>query len=154
MFGLFKPKTFRDKRLGDLRRSGHYWKGSLTLAPCGTFRLSLIGNREQPDQFSLRLAKASSERFSAQIPEIQRSLFEHYSPYAEAVAAGENTGSPCPNIAKPEDVWPYVTPAHILIEPLRGVWTVEVAFRTAWDVEHTVAARFQNWVLVELNGSV
>jgi hypothetical protein len=88
------------------------------------------------------------------IPEIQRGLLEHYSPYKEAVDAGEETGSPCPEIARPEDLWAHVRAAHVLIETVRGLWTVEIAFRVAWDIEHTVAARFQDWKFVEFNGSV
>jgi hypothetical protein len=42
----------------------------------------------------------------------------------------------------------------VLIEPMRRVDTVEIAYRTAWDEEHTVGARFQDWAFVELNGSV
>jgi hypothetical protein len=75
-------------------------------------------------------------------------------PYKEAVDAGEKTGSPCPSIASPEAVWPHVTPSHVLVELLTGVRTVETGFRVAWDEEHTVGARFQNWQFVEFNGSV
>ena len=153
MFGLFKSEPFRDGQLGELRRSGGYWKGRLALAPCGTFRLSLAGSREAPDPVALGLAKELPDRFKALMPKIQGGLFEHYAPYKEAVDAGEQTGS-CPSIASPEAVWPHVTPAHLLIEPLEGVPTVEIAFRVAWDVEHTVAALFQNWQFIELNGSV
>lgn len=59
-----------------------------------------------------------------------------------------------PSIAGPEDVWRHVTPAHVLVETMQGVWTVEIAFETAWDIEHTVGARFQDWRFIELNGSV
>jgi hypothetical protein len=47
-----------------------------------------------------------------------------------------------------------VAPVRVRIEPLGGVETVEIAYRTDWDTEHTVGARFQGWVLTELNGSV
>jgi len=154
MFGLFKSKPFRDPQLGEFRRSGDYWKGSLIVAPCGTFRLALAGSREAPDPIALGLAKELPDRFKSLVPKIQTGLFEHYAPYKEAVDAGEESGSPCPSVASPETVWPYVTPAHVLVEPLEGVPTVEIAFKVGWDVEHTVGARFQNWQFVELNGSV
>jgi hypothetical protein len=154
MFELFKSGNFRDGQLGELRRSGGYWKGSVVLAPCGTFRLALAGNRKVPDPIALRLAKQLPDLFESLMPKIQTALFEHYTPYKQAVDAGEYPGSPCPNIVSPEVVWPHVTPAHVLSEPLRGVPTVEIAFRVAWDEEHTVAAMFQDWRLIELNGSV
>ena len=154
MFGLFKSEPFRDGQLGELRRSGGYWKGSLVVAPCETFRLALAGSREAPDPIALGLAKELPDRFKSLMPKIQTGLFEHYAPYKEAVDAGEETGSPCPSVAGPEAVWPHVTPAHVLVEPLEGVPTVEIAFRVAWDKEHTVGARFQDWQFIELNGSV
>lgn len=154
MFGLFGPKVFRDPQVGELRRSRGHWKGELAVPHFGKFHLSLFGNSKEPDQIALILAKKLTERFPYLTPEIQGGLFEHYSPYREAVDAGEYTGSPCPNVSSPADVWPHVKPVHVLIEPQRGVWGIEIAFRAAWDIEHTVAARFQDWKFVELNGSV
>ena|SRR4249919_2000863 len=154
MFELFKSEPFLDSDLGELRRSGGYWKGGLELRPAGTFRLALTGSRKAPDPIALALAKELPERFKSLMPEIQTGLFEHYAPYKEAVDAGEETGSPCPELASAEAVWPYVTPAHVLVEPIQGVQTVEIAFRAAWDEEHTLGARFQNWKLIVLNGSV
>lgn len=81
-------------------------------------------------------------------------MFAHYEPYKEVMVAGEVTDSHCPIIASPDAVWPHVTPAHLLIEPLDLVVTVEIAFEVAWDIEHTVAARFQNWRFVEFNRSI
>ena len=43
---------------------------------------------------------------------------------------------------------------HVRIEPLSDIETVEIAYRAAWDEEHILGARFQNWALIELNGSV
>jgi hypothetical protein len=154
MFGLLRSKPFRDGRLGEFRRSGGYWKGSLVVAPLGTFRLALAGRREAPDSLPLLLATELPDRFKSLMPKIETSLFGHYTPYKEAVDAGEETGSPCPRVASPEAVWPHVTPVHVLVEPLEGVPTVEIAFKVAWDIEHTVGARFQNWQFIELNGSV
>ena len=154
MLGVFKSKPFRDGVLGELRRSGGYWKGSLLVPPCGMFRLALSGSRGAPHLFALELARELPDRFKSLAQMIQTGLFEHYAPYKEAVAAGEATGSPCPDLASPEAVWPQVTPAHVLVEPLRGVPTIEVAFRVSWDIEHTLGARFQDWQFVELNGSV
>jgi hypothetical protein len=153
MFGLFKSEPFQDGQLGLLRRSGKYWKGSLEVAPCGEFRLVLAGSREGPDLIALGLAKELPGRFKSLIPKIQAGLFEHYAPYKEAIDAGQETG-PGPSVANPEAVWPYVTPAHVLVYPLEGVPTVEIAFKVAWDIEHTVGARFRNWQFIELNGSV
>lgn len=154
MFGLFKSEPFRDGALGELRRAGGYWKGSVFVAPCGTFRLALAGSREAPAPLALALARELPNRFTSLMPAIQAGLFEHYAPYKEAADAGEKTGSPCPNIRSPEAVWPFITPAHVLVEPVEGIPTIEVAFKVAWDIEHSVAVRFRNWQFIELNGSV
>jgi hypothetical protein len=42
----------------------------------------------------------------------------------------------------------------VLIEPLDGVPTIEIALSVAWDEEHTLGARIQEWRLLELCGSV
>jgi len=154
MFGLFKSAPLRDPQLGELRRSGRLWKGSIVLARCGTFPLSLAGSREAPDPVAAKLAKELPAQIETLMPRIQDGLFEHYMPYREAVEAGQETGSPCPQIASAEAVWPHVKPSHVLIEPVEGTWRVEIAFETEWDIEHTVAAIFQGWQFVELNGSV
>lgn len=154
MFGLFKSEPFRDEQLGGLRRSDGHWNAMLVLAPCGSFRLALAGSRKAPDPLALALAKELPNRFKSMMPKIEAGLFNHYQPYKEAVDVGEETGSPCPSVGSPEDVWPHVAPAHVLIEPLEGVPTIEIAFKVAWDIEHTVGARFRNWQFIELNGSV
>ena len=102
----------------------------------------------------MELAKELREHFPSLIPQIQIGLFEHYEPYKEAIEAGEQTGSPCPQITGAGAVWSHVKPAHVLIEPFKGRWVVEVAFMTEWDIEHTVAAIFSGWQFIELNGSV
>ena len=121
----------------------------------GTFRLSLAGTRRAPDPFALALAKELPARFPSVKPDIEHGMFEHYEPYREACNAGEYPGrETCPDIARPDLVWPHVTPVHVLIEPIGGVLTVEIAFGVAWDEEHTVAALFQDWRFVGFNGSV
>jgi len=114
----------------------------------------LGGNREAPDPIALGLAKELPNRFKSPKPSIQTGLFEHYATYREAIDAGEETVRPAPSIASPDAVWPHVTPAPILVEPLESIPTVEIAFKVAWDEEHTVGARFQNWQFIALNGSV
>ena len=154
MFSLFRSALFRDEQLGNLQRSGKYWKGELTLEPCGTFALILAGSREAPDPAALGLARELPHRFKLLMRDTQVGMFEHYAPYKEMIVAGEVADSLCPIIASPDAVWPHVTPAHVLVAPLAGVPQVEIAFNVEWDIDHTVAARFQNWRFVEFNGSV
>jgi hypothetical protein len=154
MFGLFEATIFRDEQLGEFRRRGRLWFGNLTLPTCGEFRLVLTGNHQAPDTIVIGIARELPNRFSSLKPDIENGLFEHYTPYKDAIDAGLETRSPCPNVANPAAVWQYATPAHILIEPPGNIVDVEIAFRVAWDVEHTLGARFRDWHFVELNGSV
>ena len=59
-----------------------------------------------------------------------------------------------PAIDKAGDVWPHSTIAFVQIVPMDGELTVEIGYRTAWDEEHTLGARFQNGMFSELSGSV
>ena len=88
MFGLFKSAIVSDPQLGEFRRSGGLWRGTVLL---GEERVPLVlsGSHAAPDPEALTIARSIPSRFPAWRPEIARSLFEHYSPYAEAVAEGE-----------------------------------------------------------------
>ena len=156
MFGLFTAKPFADETLGTLTRRGPCWTGEVHLAGHGPVELRLSGDRKGPDTASLALARELPGRYPSSRREIGNALFEHYAPYAEAHAQGETSEleAPFPPITRAEEVWSHVDPAHVLIEPLEGTPTVEVAYRVGWDAEHTVAARLQGWRFVELCGSV
>ena len=160
MFGLFKTAPFEDDRLGSLTRSGGSWKGSIALWRHGKIEVSLTGGRQSPDSASLALARELPTRYGALLPQIQASLFEHYEPYRDADSAGElpERPEPFPKITRAEDVWPHVFAQWVRIEPLQDSPqdgpTIEIAYRVAWDEEHTVGARIQGWRLFELCGSV
>jgi hypothetical protein len=153
-FGLFKSKPYQDSEFGELIRSRGHWKGKIALTPSGTFSFSLAGDHNAPHLNALRLLRELRERFRSLVPDIERGLFEHYLPYKEALDAGIELSNPLTQITNSIEVWEHVEPAHVLIEPLNGQWRVEIAFTTDWDIEHTVAAIYSNWQLIELNGSV
>jgi hypothetical protein len=108
----------------------------------------------------LALARELPEKYATVRPEIQASLFEHYEPYREAVAEGAfpQHAIPFPEIANSDLIWSHVAITIVRIEPLltagQMVDTIEVAYDVGWDREHTVAARIQEWRLIELCGSV
>jgi hypothetical protein len=160
MFGLFRSATFRDDRFGSLIRSGGHWKGSIALGQHGNVELSLSGGRGSPDPASLGLAHELPARYGSLLSQIQSSLFEHYEPYRDADSTGElpERSEPFPKIERAEDVWSHVSAQWVLIGPLRGSPkdgpTIEIAYRVAWDEEHTVGARIQKWKMFELCGSV
>lgn len=151
----FESPTHSDPRLGELRRSRGLWRGSIDIegAPVP---LAVSGPRAAPDPGALRVARSFAADFPAWRPEIAQALFEHYAPYAEAVAAGEDVPGPggLPAIAGPGQVWPHAAIEFVKIAPLDGSLTVEIGYRVAWDEEHTLAARLRDGRLVELCGSV
>lgn len=74
MFGLFKTAPHHDDVLGDLKRSGRHWKGSLFLEPHGTVKLIVSGRRSGPDSACLVLAHELSGKYAKLRPEIQASF--------------------------------------------------------------------------------
>ena len=79
---------------------------------------------------------------------IEQALFEHYEPY------GTDEESDVPKLAEASQVWPQVQLAHVLVDTVDKVMTVELGYTTTWDEEHTLGARFRDGKLLELNGSV
>lgn len=155
MFSLFKSPSFHDPELGELRRSRRRWRGSLAVEASGDVPLVLAGTRSAPDPQAVAIAREVPTQLARWRPAIESALFEHYSPYAEALAAGDfPAGSPNPGIASPDQVWPHVSLVFVSVTPQEGGLTTELGYATSWDEEHTLGARFQSDQLVELCGSV
>ena len=155
MFGLFQSAHFSDPLLGELIRSRGLWRGTLQL-DSGSTLLALAGTRAAPDPAAVAAAREVKGRLPAWCPAIEAALFEHYQPYAEAVAAGEfsEASESFPNITSPTGVWPYASLEFVSISPLDGFHTTELGYTTAWDEEHTLGARFADGTFIELCGSV
>jgi hypothetical protein len=160
MFGLFKSKQVTDPNLGVLTLSKGKWNGDIYLSPHGTIQLLVSGSSTAPDPASLKIAYQLPTQYPKVKPQIEASLFNHYQPYQEAESLGElpEGSEPFPKIKTPAQVWPYVSPVYVLIEPLRGAPlpepTIEIAYTVSWDEEHTLGARIQGERLFELCGSV
>ena len=129
-----------------VRRRGRS-HGEISLPPHPSVPLIFSGSRAAPDPASVSLARDLIARYATLRPAIARALFEHYEPSREG-------GDGMPGLDGPERVWAHVSPVRVLVEPMSRLDTVEIAYRAAWDEEHTLGARFQSWELVELNGSV
>lgn len=152
---FLRPRAYQDPMLGDLVRQKGYWRGAISLGAESGVPLLVAGPRAAPAEVGLELARELGQRYATLRPAIERALFEHYEPYAEAASSGEEEArEDVPRLRGPADVWAHVSLVRVLIEPLGGVETVELAYRAAWDTEHTLGARFQGWALAELNGSV
>jgi len=149
LFDFFKRATLAVPGLGTMERRRGVWLGSLPLGGSPSVPLELAGPREGVPEARLDLARELITRYDALRPPIREGLYEHYRPYLESP---EDDGMPA--IHSTSEIWDYVAIAHVRIEPFAGIETVEIGFDTTWDAEHTPAARFQEWQLVEFNGSV
>jgi hypothetical protein len=156
VFGLFKSQPFRDARLGEFVRSRALWRGTLSLDSNSVAPLVLAGDRSQPDPQALSLARDLPQLAQLLRPAIAQALFEHYQPYAEAVADREAAppAAGLPPISSPADVWPHVALLFVSVTPLDGALTAELGYSVAWDEEHTLGARLRDGQLLELCGSV
>jgi hypothetical protein len=154
LFDILKSEPYQDPVLGTLKRERGRWQGTLTLPGVGAVPLLLSGGKARPDEASLLLARELPAKYISLRDDIQRHLFEHYEPYQEAVGAGELDAPSFPTIQAPTDVWPHTKVQRVLVEPLEKVPTVEVAYRVAWDEEHTLGAWIRDWRVFELCGSV
>jgi hypothetical protein len=155
MFGLFKSAAFSDAILGELQHKGGVWRGTVTLGEAQV-PLAILGSRSSPDNQALEIARAVPASYPKWQAPIAEALFDHYSPYAEAVASGEleQPEEDMPRLAGPEEVWSWVTAEFIAVLPLDGELCVEIGYAASWDEEHTLGARLRDGQLIELNGSV
>ena len=155
LLDFFFARHHDDSELGRLTRGWGCWRGTMVLGAGPAVPLVLPGWGTAPDPLRVSLARGLPARYAGLRPAIGEALFEHYAPYADAVAAGEeDPGTDLPRLSGPDEVWAHVTVVRVSIERQGGVETIEIACRVSWDREHTLGARIQGWSLVELNGSV
>ena len=156
MFGLFKSPTYTDLELGQFSRSRGMWRSSVQLPGLTAVPFALSGTKSEPDSRALAAARQLGTLLPGWRPAIESAFFEHYRPYAEALASGElpQPEEPLPQFTEPSQVWPHVALQFVAVSPLDGTMTVELGYTAAWDEEHTLGARFQQGRFVELNGSV
>ena len=156
MSGLFGSPQFDDAVIGRLKRSGGVWRGTLEVGAIPSVPVKLFGSGREPDAAALAAARQISAMFDAWRPSIQQALFDHYTPYSEAIAAEDRAarGTEMPALEKPEQVWNHVTLQSVAVVKMGGIVTTELVYAAAWDDDHMLGARFQSGSLVELCGSV
>jgi hypothetical protein len=132
VFSLFGSPSVVDAVLGDLRRRGGAWRGTIDLA------------RTLPSAYPAWRAR------------IAAALFEHYEALAQGDGGGDLDGASDgrPRIGRPDEVWPHARIAFVAVIELEGEPGVEIGYEVAWDDDHTLGARLRDGRLVELNGSV
>jgi Domain of unknown function (DUF6985) len=157
---LHRPPPFSDPQLGQLRFSFGFttclWRGSIALLPGTSLPLTVAGTANGPAPEALAMARDLVTRFPSWRPSIEKALFEHYEPYAEALASGElkHLGEPLPVISEPSNVWPLISWVYASVAPLGGSLVIELGVTVPWDEEHTLGLRFEAGRFLELCGSV
>ena len=118
--------------------------------------LALFGSNREPDAGALAAARQIASSFNAWRPSIQKALFDHYTPYAEAASEEEpsSPGAAMPAIQTPEQVWAQVSLQSVAVTRLSGVVTTELVYAATWDDDHMLGVRFQSGSFFELCGSV
>ncbi|MFT5288577.1 MAG: hypothetical protein ACI8QS_002044 [Planctomycetota bacterium] len=118
----------------------------MKLSHHGGVQLCVRGSWRQPDAAGLCLARDLEDRYENLKPSIEAALFDVCDCHDE-----NEQGSV---IATPGQVWDHVRVDRVLIEPLDGQLTIEIAYESDWDPEHRLGARIRDWRLIEFNGSV
>jgi hypothetical protein len=152
LFGLMRDPTVTDPVLGVLAFSRGYWRGRLALGACPDVPLLRAGGRQGPNSAALALARELPSRYPSMQGLIGEALFEHHLPYWQEIDARDAERKV--QLRSAAEVWPHVTLAHVIIDPLNPLFTLEIGYATVWDIEHILGARLSDWQLVELNGSV
>jgi hypothetical protein len=157
---LRRPAPLSDAQLGKLRFSFGFetcvWRGSIALSPGTKIPVAIVGNADGPDAEALSMGKELVGQLPAWQEDIEKALFEHYEPYAEALASGElkHRGDPLPTITSPSDIWPLISWVEASILPVGGELATQLHVTVPWDEEHTLGLLFSQGKLSAFCGSV
>jgi hypothetical protein len=72
MFGLFNSAPVSDSQLGELRRAGGLWRGSITIGASAAVPLAIAGGRREPDTQAVQIARQVATRFAGWRPIIEQ----------------------------------------------------------------------------------
>lgn len=155
MFNLFGSPPFKHPTLGEFKRSGGHWRGTLELPVARGVPLILPGSRQAPDSKALDEAGKIVAAFPGWKPAMAGALKEHYTTLLEGSAESEDeSGIPRLNLTSEESLWNHVKLIYVQVCSMDSTLVVEFGIEAAWEEEHTLGARFTAEGLVELNGSV
>lgn len=155
MFNFLKTADVVHPDLGTLKWQRGCWRGELALHDGVRVPLILGGSRKAPDEGAIAHAVGVPRALDEIRPQLERALFEHYEPYAEAVSEGHLTpkSGRFAEIASPAQAFAQAQPEAVAIVLLDGEIAAEVCYNVPWDEEHIVGARFRGSQWIELCGS-
>lgn len=155
MFGLFSTPAFIDPQFGEMKRIRGMWRAHVPMLEEPAIELIVAGPRGAPDPEALALARTVPALFERCKHMLAEQLFNHYLPYAEAIAQGELAAppEPLPATSGQNEVWPFVRLQYVAVAPCPRELSVELGYEVAWDEEHVLGAFFKNGEFDWLSGS-
>ena len=157
MLGLFKSQPHDDATLGRFFRSGGQWRGAINLHAMNAVPLTITGSKAAPDARALDIARKFPALLDDLRPAIEHELFEHCTPYLEAIRSGEPAEpgrADILRIANAADTWAFVQPKALTLKSVAGHLTAELALTSAWDEEHIFGVYIRDGRFVEFNASI
>ena len=160
-----------DPQLGELR----YWWGAWTAREASCFGMRGVearipGTRKGVSVEARALLGSVEVAYPRLRPEILERFWEHYEPYAQMVQEqllaepGSHPFGRLPlsnhdatlvrSIGSPQDLWVHARLSGVSVNAYGRVGDVELRYRTAWDVEHTLGVTISNGRVTDFCGSV
>src|SRR5262245_26739540 len=153
---ILRTPRLNDPRLGELRYSRGNWtsKTAKSFGENGVL-LRIPGDRVGVGSKGLELLHGVEHQYSrikdAALPHFQT----HYEPYAQNVdELPHDAAVVIRRIRGPEDLWANVKLVRVWVNAYGKTGDVELAYDTAWDVEHTVGIRVSGGDVIDFCGSV
>ena len=149
---LGRRPRINDSRLGELR----FARGRWTSHDASCFgeidvELRIPGNSQGIAPEARQLLESAESQYAAIKGQALPRFQEHYEPYAEAL---EELRDLVRSIRKPEDLWAHTKLVRVWLGAYEKVGEIELAYRTAWDREHTIGVTVSGGRVVDFCGSV
>jgi len=153
---LFRRPRLQDPRLGTLRYARGRWTSDA--AACFGQRdvaLRIPGSRSAIASDARELLEGLERQYGVIRAQMLPYLQEHYAPYAEnADELSEKAVKVIGAIREPEDLWGHITLVRVWVGARGLPGSVELAYETAWDIEHTIGVTISGAKIADFCGSV
>jgi hypothetical protein len=113
--------------------------------------LRIPGNSQGIAPDARQLLESLESRYAVIKAQALPRFHEHYEPYAEALDELEDLVR---SVRTPEDLWSHVKLVRVWVGAYGKPGEVELAYRTAWDCEHTVGVTVSDSCVIDFCGSV
>lgn len=152
----FRRPRLHDPQFGALRYARGRWTSST--ATCFGQRdvhLRIPGSRDAIESDARGLLEDLERQYGAIRAQALPYLQEHYQPYAEnADRLADPARVLIRSIRGPEDLWGHIKLVRVWVNAYGTPGRVELAYETAWDIEHTIGISISGGRITDFCGSV